>query len=80
MATIAETIALLRELLTEMGHSEPAAAMTADSTVKDLALDSLEMLEFLMLVDERTGVEVDADEATFETTIGAIAEMIVSRK
>jgi acyl carrier protein len=42
-------------------------------------MDSLALLEFLMLVEERTGVEVTSEEATFDTTLAELAAL-VSRK
>ncbi|MBW4953651.1 hypothetical protein KZW03_29550, partial [Klebsiella pneumoniae] len=45
-------------------------------TFTQLGLDSLELLEFLMLVDERTGVEITTDTANFDTTLAQLAEQI----
>ena len=71
-----EILPLLGNLLTEMGHA-PAEGADIDSiTFTQLGLDSLELLEFLMLVDERTGVEITTDTVDFDTTLAQLAEQI----
>jgi len=76
MNTVEDTIALIGDLLSEMGRIGQAASANAATTIKELDMDSLELLEFLMLLDERTGVEVSTDEATLDTTLGEIAARI----
>ncbi|MCB2059766.1 MAG: acyl carrier protein [Novosphingobium sp.] len=75
----ADAIELFRELLVELGSEEIAAQLNAEMQVKDLDMDSLELLEFLMLVDERSGVEISTDDAVYDARIGDLAD-IVSRK
>ena len=74
-----DAIEMFRELLVELGSDEVAGQLTADMQVKDLDMDSLELLEFLMLVDERSGVEISTDDAVYDARIGDLAE-IVSQK
>lgn len=76
MAVTTEILPLLGELLTEMGHVPEADADLGSITFAQLGLDSLELLEFLMLVDERTGVEITTDTANFDTTLSQMAEQI----
>lgn len=78
-ANAQDPLALLRDLLIETGYSQEAEKMGPGLTPKQVGLDSLTMLELLMLVDERTGIEITTDEVGLETTFGELAEMI-SRK
>jgi acyl carrier protein len=67
---------VFRSVLQDMGETNDASGSTL---IKDLGMDSLALLEFLMLVEERTGVEVTSEEATFDTTLAELAAL-VSRK
>jgi acyl carrier protein len=67
---------VFRSVLQDMGETNDASRSTL---IKDLGMDSLALLEFLMLVEERTGVEVTSEEATFDTTLAELAAL-VSRK
>jgi acyl carrier protein len=77
--TADDALALFRDLLEELGSKEIAEKLSADMTVKDLEMDSLELLEFLMLVDDRSGVEIAAEEADFDTALGEIAALVSQR-
>lgn len=76
MAVTTEILPLLGELLTEMGHAPEPEADLGAITFTQLGLDSLELLEFLMLVDERTGIEITTDTTNFDTTLAQLAEQI----
>lgn len=69
-------LALIHELLIEMGHELNGAAPFGDLTVEQLDLDSLATVELLMLVEERTGVEVPVEPVTSGTTMAQLAELI----
>lgn len=69
-------LALIHELLVEMGHEIGGDAPFGDLTVEQLKLDSLSTVELLMLVEERTGVEVPVDPVTSGTTMAQLAELI----
>lgn len=71
-----EILPLLGTLLTEIGYKPDESADLGATTFTQLGLDSLELLEFLMLVDERTGVEVTTDTVNFDTTLAELAEQI----
>ena len=77
--SVDDAMAMFRDLLSELGREETAGRLSADTTVKELDLDSLEILEFLMLVDDRAGVEIEAEEAGFDTSVGVLAELISQR-
>lgn len=67
---------LVRELLVEMGHKVGAGAEAADMTAGDLELDSLSTLELIMMIEERTEVEIPAEAVTAKTTLGELAALI----
>ncbi len=69
-------LALIHELLIEMGHDLGGDAPFGDLTVEQLKLDSLATVELLMLVEERTGVEVPVDPVTSGTTMAQLADLI----
>ena len=74
-----EVLTHIRELLVQAGHVSDTAAIGADSKLAELKLDSLDLLEFLMLVEERTGVEVVLDELTAGITLGELSALISAR-
>ena len=71
-----DLLTLMAAILDEMGFALPADAVPAEVTFAQLGFDSLTMLEFLMLADERTGVEVTTDVVNFDTTLGQLAALI----
>ena len=69
-------LALIHELLIEMGHELGGDIPFGDLTVEQLDLDSLATVELLMLVEERTGIEVPVEPVTSGTTMAQLAELI----
>ena len=75
------TINMLHELLAEIGqpldakHDDPAVA-----SLQQIGLDSLSVLELLMLVDERCGVEIAAEDLGSDTTMVELAALIDQRQ
>lgn len=67
---------MLRELLVETGHALEAGRLDGQLTPKQAGLDSLTLLELLMLVDERTGVEITTDEVSLDTAFSELASLI----
>lgn len=70
---------LFGEVLGEMGHIAELSAITLSTPISQLGLDSLSMLEFLMLLEERTGVEVTTDEFDPDTTLANLAEIFKAK-
>lgn len=68
--------ALFGEVLNEMGHIAEPSAISPSTPISQLDLDSLAMLEFLMLLEERTGVEVTTDELDPNATLANLAELL----
>lgn len=69
-------LALIEELLLDMGHKLDSGVPLGDLTVEKLELDSLSTLELLMMIEDRTGVEVPADPVENNTTLAQLAEFI----
>jgi acyl carrier protein len=80
MPQAAETVLdIFRSVLVEMGELKQASDASGSAFIKDLGMDSLALLEFLMLVEERTGVEVTSEDATFDTTLDQLAAFVSQR-
>jgi acyl carrier protein len=71
-----DRLEMFRELLVETGHVLEAERLSADTTPKQLGIDSLTLLELLMLVDERTGIEITTDEVGLDTSFSELASLI----
>jgi aryl carrier-like protein len=69
-------LALLEELLAEVGHPVGGYGEGGSVTLLQLGLDSLTLLELLMLVDERTGVELRVEEVPVQITLAEVAALI----
>lgn len=76
MDTPFDTIAGL--LTTRFGV--PANEISADATFSSLDLDSLALVEFLLVVQQDFGITVSEDEVSPDDTIEAVVELITSRK
>ncbi|MFF3409005.1 acyl carrier protein [Streptomyces sp. NPDC002742] len=57
----------------------PAAKIEPDISYKDLALDSLALIELTMIINRELGVDLTDDELQGETTIGETVELIESQ-
>jgi acyl carrier protein len=74
------TIALLHELLAEIGQPFDAKHDPAVASLQQIGLDSLSVLELLMLVDERCGVEIAVEDLAPGTTLIGLAALIDQRQ
>ena len=74
--TQSSNLALIEEMLIELGYPPEGHGEVADVTLADLGLDSLTLLELLMLVDERTGVEIRVEDVPVASTLGDVAALI----
>ena len=70
------TLDLIRELLAEIGQPLDAKFDPAAATLREIGLDSLSVLELLMLIDERTGVEINTEQVENGTTLLGLAALI----
>jgi acyl carrier protein len=74
--TQSPNLALIEELLTEVNHPPGGRGELASVTLLELGLDSLSLLELLMLVDERTGIEIRVEDVPVQTTLAELAALI----
>ena len=66
----------IRNILIDDYSVEPDA-LTADSTLSgDLELDSIELVEFGMTLEETFGVEIPDDAVTASMTLGQVVEAV----
>ena len=63
----------VKEILGEYVDSD----ITMDTAFDDLGIDSLDMLDMVMKVEEELGVEVELNPSI--TTVGALVELIESK-
>lgn len=63
----------VKEILGEYVDTE----ITMDTAFDDLGIDSLDMLDMVMKVEEELGVEVELNPSV--TTVGALVELIESK-
>ena len=76
MASQQDLVVAMIKILAEMGHSDLNGEMGPDSVMANFGLDSLSTLEFLMLVEEQTGVEITTDDFSPDLTLDGLAELI----
>lgn len=62
-----------KEILAEYTDAD----ITLDTAFEDLSIDSLDMLDMVMKVEEELGVEVELNPSI--TTVGALVELIESK-
>jgi acyl carrier protein len=48
--------------------------------IRDLKIDSLDLVEFLMALEEKFDVEIDADEIDQDMTLKQFCELVAPRK
>ena len=67
---------LIREILAEIGSPLDGTIDPAVATLQEIGLDSLSILEVLMLIDERSGVEISTEQIGTDTTLVGLAALI----
>ena len=75
----ARVAATVRDLLLEMGHINSADELDEHAPLKALGMDSLSLLEFLMLLEERTGVEITTDQVELETPLSELLALAAQK-
>jgi acyl carrier protein len=61
-------------LATKRAQFEPA---TAQTSLDDIGLDSLEIAELFATIEDRSGLELDPDSARSVTTVGDLTQLQV---
>lgn len=57
----------------------PADAVTPEAGLKELDLDSLDVVELALAIQQQLGVEITEDEITELSDVAALAELIQAR-
>lgn len=58
----------------------PDDLIRPDATLEELDMDSLALAEFILILQERTGVKVEAQDATKATTLTEIVAYLQARQ
>jgi acyl carrier protein len=75
-----DTAALVREVVTEIAPDIDPAALTPGTRLQeDLELDSMDVLNVMAALSQRTGADIPEADYPRLATIGGAAEYLVSR-
>ena len=78
-STDQDRLEIFRELLVETGYVLEAERLDGQVSPRELGIDSLTLLEMLMLLDERTGVEITTDEVDLDTSFAELASLLARK-
>jgi acyl carrier protein len=76
---MSETYETVLSILVDRFKVDRATA-TSDSTLSDLELDSLFIVEFALTLEERFGVTISEDALSSSDTLSAVAELVDRRR
>lgn len=74
----AEVVQVLRDRAVELFALDPEAVTEQASLAGDLGLDSLDVVELLVVVEEALGVEVMQTPPAAVPTLGALADLVLA--
>jgi acyl carrier protein len=74
--TLPANLALIEQMLIDVGYPAEGRGERASVTLADLGLDSLTLLELLMLIEERAGVELRVEDVPMDSTLADVAALI----
>lgn len=57
----------------------PAADVAPDATIESLELDSLDLVELTLLIEEETGVVIEDEEVEGITTVGDAVDLVAAK-
>ncbi|MFF5720907.1 acyl carrier protein [Streptomyces buecherae] len=72
---MSDALGVITEILAEQFEVDQAV-LRPETTLEELELDSLALLEFSLVLAERTGLRVSDEDVTRELTLRQIAEWI----
>ncbi|MFT2015357.1 acyl carrier protein [Streptomyces sp. 796.1] len=72
---MSDALGIITEILSEQFHVD-RSALRPQTTIDELELDSLALLEFSLVLGEKTGLRMSDEHVTQEVTLGQIAEWI----
>ncbi|MCL6739243.1 acyl carrier protein [Streptomyces ossamyceticus] len=76
---MSETYETVLSILVDRFKVDRATA-TSDSTLADLELDSLFIVEFALTLEDRFGVSISEDALSSSDTLFAVAELVEQRR
>jgi acyl carrier protein len=74
-----ETTAFIAEMAERVG-GPPATQVTQDSSLSDLGIDSLSMIEIIVAAEDRFGVRIVDDDASRFRTVSDVAAYIEDQR
>ncbi|RJQ31080.1 MAG: acyl carrier protein [Actinobacteria bacterium] len=77
---MAETYATVKEIIVDKLGVDEAEIETTSSYVDDLGADSLDLVELIMALEEKFGVEIPDEEAEKITTVQETLDYIEAHK
>lgn len=63
--------------LAELGADR--ATLSREATLKDLDVDSLDLVELAQIVEEEFGIELRGDDVKHVRTVGDVVELVVAK-
>lgn len=57
-----------------------ASRVTGDTRLRDLDVDSLDLVEGLLALEEKFGIEISDEEAVNVRTVGEVADLVISKR
>ncbi len=70
----------VKDVVVEQLNANPDEVKEGSKFVEDLGADSLDVVELVMALEEKFGIEIPDDEAEKITTVGDVIKYIESKK
>jgi acyl carrier protein len=74
-----EILATIRELAVEVLGADPSKITEDARLAEDLDADSLDLVEMVMALEDRYGIEIPEDELEGVTTVGQTIDVVAAR-
>lgn len=74
-----QILATIRELAVEVLSADPSKITEDARLAEDLDADSLDLVEMVMALEDRYGIEIPEDELEGVTTVGQTIDVVAAR-